>query len=83
MGGSVYQNKKEIMKNSSLISTLIIVAALGTPLVYLAAIYQSLPQIVPTHFNIEGKADGFGEKSTLLFTTILLNAVGLGTYFLL
>lgn len=71
------------MKQPSSISIIIIIAALGIPLVYLASVYNFLPDTVPTHFNFEGKADGFSEKSTLIFTTILLDLVGLGTYYLL
>ena len=71
------------MKNNQSLNIIIIVAALGMPLVYLASVYSYLPNTVPTHFNIEGKADGFGEKSTLIFTTLLLDVVGLSSYFLL
>ena len=71
------------MKNNQWLNTIVILAALGMPLVYLASVYSFLPDTVPTHFNLEGKADGFSEKSTLIFTTILLDLVGLGTYYLL
>lgn len=71
------------MKNNQSLNIIILIAALGMPLVYLASVYSYLPDIVPTHFNLEGKADGFGEKSTLIFTTILLDFVGLISYFLL
>ncbi len=71
------------MKNNQSLNIIIITAALGMPLVYLASVYSYLPDIVPTHFNLEGKADGFGDKSTLIFTTILLDLVGLISYFLL
>ena len=33
--------------------------------VFLAVIYQNIPRIIPTHFNLEGVADGFGGKSIL------------------
>lgn len=71
------------MKNNQSLNVIIIIAALGMPLVYLASVYSFLPNTVPTHFNIKGKADGFGEKSTLIFTTILLDVVGLSCYFLM
>lgn len=71
------------MKNNQSLNIIIIIAALGMPLVYLASVYSYLPDIVPIHFNLEGKADGFGEKSTLIFTTILLDVVALISYFLL
>jgi len=71
------------MKKNQSLNIIVILAALGMPLVYLASVYSFLPDTVPTHFNLEGKADGFGEKSTLIFTTILLDVVGLSSYFLL
>lgn len=33
--------------------------------VFLSVMYQNIPRIIPTHFNLEGVADGFGNKSTL------------------
>ncbi|WP_237242221.1 DUF1648 domain-containing protein [Rothia nasimurium] len=32
-------------------------------LIYLALIYQSLPQQIPVHYNLWGRADGWAEKS--------------------
>jgi len=47
------------------------------PLVYLALIWKDLPDIVPTHWNINGKIDRTGPKETLiLFSTL----IGLGSY---
>ncbi|MEY2902361.1 MAG: hypothetical protein RLY89_1467 [Bacteroidota bacterium] len=71
------------MKNNQWLNTIVILAALGMPLLYLASVYSFLPETVPTHFNLEGKADGFGKKSTLIFKTILLDVVGLSSYFLM
>lgn len=50
-----------------------------TPLVYLMIVWNQLPEIVPTHFGISGKPDGYGAKWTL----IILSAVSIGMYFLL
>ncbi|MGI4021861.1 MAG: DUF1648 domain-containing protein [Janthinobacterium lividum] len=33
--------------------------------------YNNLPQIIPTHFNASGKANGFGNKSTLFLHSII------------
>lgn len=45
-----------------------------------ALIHPTLPDIVPTHYNIRGEADGFGGKATL---TVTLPLVMLGLYGLL
>jgi len=53
------------------------------PVVYLAYSYNALPQIVATHFGLDGKADGFGPKKELWFIVILLSAIATGVYFLI
>jgi len=35
--------------------------------VYLIFSWNKLPNIVPTHFGVSGKADGFGSRNSLLF----------------
>lgn len=61
---------------------LIILICIGLPIAYLASIYGSLPDIVPTHFNHKGEVDGRGEKSTLLVMTLFMTGISLFTYFL-
>jgi len=46
------------------------------PIIYLATIWQKLPEIVPTHFNNDGIANGWSHKSTLFILTVALE-VGL------
>lgn len=41
--------------------------------------FFSLPDTIPTHFNAEGKVDGYGDKYTLLLFPAIITAV----YFLL
>jgi uncharacterized membrane protein len=53
------------------------------PVFYLAAVYNSLPEIIPTHFGFSGKPDGFGNKKTLWITGAILPVVSIGIYFLL
>jgi uncharacterized membrane protein len=50
------------------------------PIVYLATIWHKLPEIVPTHFNNDGIANGWSHKSTLIILTV---ALGVGFYFLM
>lgn len=49
------------------------------PLIYLAFVWNQLPEIVPTHFGVSGQPDAYGPKWTL----IILSAVSVGIYFLL
>lgn len=51
------------------------------PLIWIFAIYYflKLPQIIPTHFNSDGIADNFGNKTSLfiipIITTVLFTAL--------
>jgi uncharacterized membrane protein len=49
------------------------------PYIYLITIWNDLPDIVPTHFNLAGEADGWSSKQFLIF---LPGSLGIGMYFL-
>ncbi|MEN9701228.1 MAG: hypothetical protein RIR55_543 [Bacteroidota bacterium] len=70
------------MKKSTpnLLTALLILAI---PFAYAAYIYPTLPQTIPTHFNMKGEADGFGERSTIFLGPGILSGVGLFTFLLL
>ena len=70
------------MKNTNY--TLIAVfACLGIPFMYAYYLYPSLPETIPTHFNIKGEADGFGGKDSIFLGPGIMAATGLFTFFLL
>jgi uncharacterized membrane protein len=33
--------------------------------------YQDLPDIIPSHFNIKGEVDGYGDKSTIIIPLMI------------
>jgi uncharacterized membrane protein len=41
--------------------------------IYVLMKYQSLPDIIPTHFGMNGMPDGFGDKSVLFLIPILVS----------
>lgn len=49
-----------------------LLAIVSLPFIYLAYIWNKLPEKVPMHWNIKGEIDRFGEKSELLLIPILL-----------
>jgi len=49
-----------------------LMAIVSLPFIYLAYIWNELPEKVPMHWNIKGEIDRFGEKSELLLMPILL-----------
>lgn len=50
------------------------------PYVYLATIWNLLPDQVPTHFNLDGNADSWSGKTSLL---LIPGTLGLGIYLLM
>ncbi len=52
---------------------------IAAPMMYLAFVWNQLPDIVPTHFSPSGEPDGFGPKWTLM----ILSAISVGMYFLM
>ena len=55
-------------------------ALIVLPYVYLAMVWNKLPDQVPTHFNIAGNVDAMSGKTTLLY---LPGALGIGIYLLM
>lgn len=68
------------MKSTSLKEILVVAFFIGLPFAYLGSIYESLPTIIPTHFNYKGEADKTGEKSTLIVVSIFMSSVSIFTY---
>ncbi len=64
------------MKKSIRFSEIILWLVMLMPFVYLALVWGDLPETIPTHFNIKGEPDGWGNKLTLIWTTCFLNALG-------
>ena len=42
------------------------------PFIYLAYVWEKLPEKVPVHWNIEGQVDRYGDKSELILIPLLL-----------
>ena len=53
------------------------------PLIYGAIIYPQLPSRIPTHFNIEGKADAWGGPSSIFIGPGIMGAVSVFVYVLM
>lgn len=49
------------------------------PFIYLAFIWNQLPETVPMHWNIKGEIDRYGSKNQLWLTTFMIAGIG---YFL-
>lgn len=53
------------------------------PGIYLAIIWNKLPETIATHFDINGHADKYGSKNQVVFVTILLTVIAALIYFFL
>src|ERR1700689_716361 len=69
------------MKKNIFFEILVLLIA-AIPVVYLAYIYNSLPQTIPTHFGLSGKPDNFGNKSSLWVTVLIMSGLSIGLYLL-
>jgi len=56
---------------------------IAAPLVYLAIIWNNLPERIVTSFSLDGNAERFGSKSELLIIMGVLTAVNIALYLLL
>ncbi len=71
------------MKKTPLSSNFLILCILLLPVGFAAYLYPSLPETIPTHFDIIGKADRFGPKQSIWFITLFLSGISGGVYLLL
>ena len=62
---------------------LLALVLLAIPFGYAAYVYPSLPETIPTHFNLKGEADGFGAKDSIFLGPGIIAGVGLFTFLLL
>lgn len=53
------------------------------PFAYAAWVYPSLPPTIPIHFNMEGKADGWGSRESIFIGPAILGFVSFFVYILM
>ncbi len=51
-------------------------------IIYIITEYANLPEIIPTHFNAKGEADGFGSRITLWIVPSIASIMYIGMFFL-
>lgn len=70
------------MQHKSPFQTVLVVLLAIIPLAYLTYLYPSLPDKVPTHYNISGKIDAYGEKTTIWIPVVIFSILNIGIHFL-
>ena len=75
------QIKKEIIMDKFLkrIAWLVIMA----PVVYLAIIWNTIPETIAMHFNLKGNIDRYGSKNELIIMVLILTLLNAVIYLLL
>ncbi len=71
------------MKQSKLFHVLFPFIMMAIPWIYLAFIWDDLPQTIATHFGINGIPDKFGPKNEVLLIPGILSGVGILVYFIM
>src|SRR5262249_42373223 len=72
------QNKKEITMNRTL--KWIVWFFILMPAIYLAIVWNTLPEKLALHFDLQGNPDRYGSKIELVFVTALLIVVASLTF---
>jgi len=70
------------MKQSKLFFRILPFLIMSLPWIYLATIWNSLPQTIPTHFGINGFPDKFGQKNEILLVPLIFSIIGIVIYFI-
>ncbi len=68
------------MKNFDIKKEILIWIIVILPIIYLASVWNSLPEIVPTHFDLNGKPNDWSHKWVLIIIVLGMN---IGVYSLL
>jgi uncharacterized membrane protein len=70
------------MKNRVMINLLLVLIAFS-PMAYLAMVWPTVPDMVPTHFDGSFKPNAYSTKIEFLFIQLFICVLGIGLYFLL
>lgn len=71
------------MKKSTVLTNIAMMLLACLPLVYMYIIWDTIPHIVPLHYNGHWKPDRMGDKSELWIPTLIVAVVSILVYFLL
>lgn len=71
------------MKNINFLRNAVLILLALLPLIYLAAVWETIPATVATHYDAHMQPNDFGPKSELWLVTGMMSGVALLVYFLL
>ena len=67
---------------SKFYQTILIVLLIALPLVYLAMVFPSLPEVIPTHFGFDGKPNGYSNKQHMIWIVAVVSILSVLVYLL-
>lgn len=71
------------MQNARLVKHILVCAVILIPIAYLAWVWDTLPEMMPMHYDMSGKVDRMGNKQEFLLAILILCGVNLFTYLLI
>ena len=71
------------MKKQALIRWGFVLVVLSIPWIYLAIMWNSLPETIPVHFGVSGKPDRYGSRIEILFGPAIFTIISLLIYLIL
>ena len=74
---------KFVIMNTKKYGPFLVALLIIAPFIYGALIFPHLPSQIPTHFNIEGKADAWGGPSSIFIGPGIMGAVSIFVYVLM
>jgi uncharacterized membrane protein len=74
---------KYMIMNTKKYGPFLVALLIIAPFIYGALIFPQLPSSIPTHFNIEGKADAWGGPSSIFIGPGIMGAVSVFIYVLM
>ena len=71
------------MRKHTLLRWAFVLIIVSVPWIYLASIWNSLPEKIPVHFGITGTPDKYGQKNEIIFEPVVCTLLSLLIYLLL
>lgn len=68
---------------NKIFQTILVILLASLPLAYLTIVYPSLPAVIPTHFGLDGKPNGFSNKQDMIWIVIGVTIVSVMAYLLI
>jgi uncharacterized membrane protein len=66
-----------------LIQEIVVIILIIIPIIYFLRVYPSLPSVIPTHFGLDGKPNGYSSKQTMIWIILSTSLISAASYLLI